>query len=76
MSDHGANRIGLEWAAGSQHAEEQLPMGTLGTTEAQVANQHVGGFIRQGQLKHLPRFGLQHTQRAPLPVNIVERQTN
>jgi hypothetical protein len=71
-----ADRGGSHRATGGQRAEEQLTMGCLGTRLAQIANQHVGRLIGQGHLEGLPGLGLSDAQRAPLPVEVVERQTD
>ena len=71
---HFADRGGSHRATRGQRAEEQLTMGGWGTSLAQIANQHVGRLIRQGQLEGLPGFGLPDAQRAPLPVKVVKGQ--
>lgn len=49
-------------------------MRARGAGLTQIADQHMGRLIRQGQVERLPRLGLRDMQRAPTPVDVVERQ--
>jgi hypothetical protein len=74
MHHHLADRGWLKGATRGHRPQKQLTMRAGWASFAQVADEHLSGFIRQRQLESLAGFGLFDTQRAFAPVDVVKRQ--
>jgi hypothetical protein len=56
--------------------EEKLAQRALWARAFQIAGENITGFIGQGELQGLLRFGLLNMQNAGTPINIVQGQAN